>query len=424
MYFWVLLIASGTALFAGSSEQLALALRAQSDFERVEMAAAPRVADTVACIQSQAAAFPVAAPDDLSLLHFRKGYCTLIGATITRNAKEFSEAAAEFDKSIESWASRPNRGKVQPEPVPSGVRVLAAIARLSAGTDEAGLRRARIDISTAVSEPVCTTQLMPAAFCLQVTQAGRQWLGWIALKDDYVDDALRTYSQAGPSGWSAWAAGRRAFLDRNYKETAAQYRKAIDAWEQVRRQPAPSITDRLSPLPDLRSALTDLGGAYMLAGDAPDAIATLDRAVKENPANARAYYLRGRAKEAAGQEEQAMADYNLASRTAFASAKDLASGEAHFYRGILLFRRKDYARAEGEFASALNFDIPEALRKDAVAWRHLSAVADGSCSTSREFLERSLETASPYFPKNEARNLSASCMAAVGAGGSRALSVR
>ena len=32
-------------------------------------------------------------------------------------------------------------------------------------------------------------------------------------------------------------------------------------------------------------------------------------------------------------------------RAAFAASEDLVSGEAHLYRGILLFRRKDYGRA-------------------------------------------------------------------------------
>src|SRR5207302_10704757 len=109
--------------------------------------------------------------------------------------------------------------------------------------------------------------------------------------------------------------------------------------------------------------------------------------------------------------DMALIDYNLASRTAFANAKDLASGEAHLYRGILLYRRKDFARAEDEFASALNFEIPETLRADAQAWRHLAAVASGSCASAKEFLDRTLPGVSPYFPKNEARHLAVNCHA-------------
>ena len=106
------------------------------------------------------------------------------------------------------------------------------------------------------------------------------------------------------------------------------------------------------------------------------------------PSNPHALFLRARAKELAGRKDEALADYNLASRTAFAAAQDLASGEAHLYRGIVLYRRKDYARAEDEFASALNFEMTGALRPDARAWRHLAAVAGGSCGSARAVLER------------------------------------
>jgi hypothetical protein len=137
--------------------------------------------------------------------------------------------------------------------------------------------------------------------------------------------------------------------------------------------------------------------------------------VKADPSNARAIYLRGRARELAGQADAALADYNLASRTAFANATDLASGEAHLYRGILLLRRKDPARAEDEFSSALNFAIPAKMRADAEAWRHMAAVKSGSCTASRGLLEESLARVSPYFPKSEARAALAACSAATSA---------
>jgi hypothetical protein len=107
-----------------------------------------------------------------------------------------------------------------------------------------------------------------------------------------------------------------------------------------------------------------------------------------------------------------LADYNMASRTAFAAAQDLASGEAHLYRGIVLYRRKDFARAEEEFASALNFVMTDALLPDARAWRHLSAVAAGSCGPARQSLSDALNTVSPFFPRDEARSMAASCSTA------------
>jgi len=102
----------------------------------------------------------------------------------------------------------------------------------------------------------------------------------------------------------------------------------------------------------------------------------------------------------------------LASRTAFAAAPGKPSGEAHFYRGILLYRRADWPRAEDEFADALNFDIPAAMRSDASAWRNLAAVVGGSCGASRGSLERSLTTVSPDFPKDDARLALAACVTA------------
>jgi hypothetical protein len=68
----------------------------------------------------------------------------------------------------------------------------------------------------------------------------------------------------------------------------------------------------------------------------------------------------------------------------------------------------------------LNFAIPDNLRSDAAAWRHLAAVAGGSCAAEREYLESSLAAVSPYFPKQEARAAAASCASsgAPGAGNS------
>jgi Tfp pilus assembly protein PilF len=159
----------------------------------------------------------------------------------------------------------------------------------------------------------------------------------------------------------------------------------------------------------MSGAYTELGGAQLLAGNPSAAVGSLTLAVKESSSNARALYLRARAEEVAGRAEAADSDYSLASRTAFANARDLASGEAHLYRGILLYRRRQYPAAEDEFSSALNFDIAATLRADAAAWRRLAAVVSGSCGASRSALEQALPAASPYFPKDEARAALAAC---------------
>jgi tetratricopeptide (TPR) repeat protein len=207
-------------------------------------------------------------------------------------------------------------------------------------------------------------------------------------------------------------AGRKAFESGNFAATVVQYNLAIQVWKPLLQSPGTTFLKALAPRPDQASALTERGGAELLAQDTKSAIATLDEAIKADPSDARAIFLRGRARELGGQKEQALGDYNLASRTAFANAKDLVSGEAHLYRGIMLYSRRDFRRAEDEFSSALNFEIPAAIRSDAIAWRRLAAVAGGDCVSAREYLTPSLAAVSPYFPKEEARAMLASCSAA------------
>jgi len=237
------------------------------------------------------------------------------------------------------------------------------------------------------------------------------WKGWLALGAGNLDAAAMQFSTQSGSGWPAYVAGANAFHSRHYADAAASYRETLECWTRAQNEANPTLTLRLSPPQDIPKLLTELGGTQMLAGDPTGAVATLDRALQALP-NARGYFLRARAKEIAGQSEAALADYNLASRAAFADANDLASGEAHLYRGILFYRRKDYVKAEEEFTSALNFEIAPTLRPDASAWRHLSAVASGFCGASRQYLEKLLSSVSPYFPKAEAEALANGCPAA------------
>ena len=246
--------------------------------------------------------------------------------------------------------------------------------------------------------------------CERLAPAAKVWKGWIALNAGDPYTAATLFDAEPNSGWPDYAAGYLAFRGGRYAESAQRYRAALDAWTRAQESKALPLAERLDPPENIPELLSELGGAQIVAGDATGAIATLDRSLEGAP-NARAYYLRARAKELTGQAEAALADYNLASRVAFADAKDLKSGEAHLYRGILLYRRKDYKRAEEEFTSALNFEISTTLRPDASAWRHLAAVASGSCGASREYLERALGSVSPYFPKAEAQAAAAGCRA-------------
>src|SRR5664280_941574 len=180
---------------------------------------------------------------------------------------------------------------------------------------------------------------------------------------------------------------------------------AIDQWKHIWQGEGPTLLQALGPRPQYAPALADWGGARLLAGDLPGAILTLDASLQADSASPHALFLRARAKELAGRKDEALADYNLASRTAFAAALDLASGEAHLYRGIVLYRRQDFALAEEEFASALNFEMTGTLRPDARAWRQLAAVAGGSCGLARQSLNLALAAVSPFFPRDEARSL-------------------
>ena len=416
IYAGLLLLAGLSVLRAADEQQLALAQRAQTDFDRVEHAPGPALPDATRCEQSEAAWLTVAPPTDLAPVHFRKGYCELAAAVVTHRADDFLKAAGEFDDAMKAWpehAARAARNRPSPA-MPASLRLLAPIARMEAALaadaahpDASRLKQAAGDISAALDHPVCSAELEPVSACNSLLDTGRLWLGWMSLRDDDLDRAAREVSGLTQSGWPQWTAGKRAFHDRQYGEAAAQFRQAVEIWD--RPQDAASLTARLAPPPDRAQALTDWGGAQLLSGDPPAAIATLDTAVKVATNPARALFLRARAEEMAGRSEPALADYSLASRTALAHAEDLASGEAHLYRGILLYRRKDFAHAENEFASALNFEIPAGLRPDAIAWRHMAAVAEGACTASRATLEQSLADVSPYFPKNEARALASTC---------------
>jgi tetratricopeptide (TPR) repeat protein len=389
-----------SALFAADVRRLALFADAQTAFDRVDRTVSPQLADASACVQAQAATLAVALPAEQPELHFRKGYCELAVAAVTRAAFRFSDAASDLDL--------------------AGANMMAWIAR------QAG---------QAGGQPTWTTPDACPSSCRPFLPTASLWLGWLDLRRGDLEGAAQHFSALPESGWPALAAGRKAFQAGLYAEAAARYGQVLDLWTRDQRLSDPPLALRLAPPADVAQLLADLGGAQLLSGDPRTAVATLDRAVQTasslapsaapylpssaapapSPASspARTFFLRARAKELAGQAEPALADYNLASRAAFANAADLASGEAHLYRGILYYRRRDYARAEEEFASALNFEIAPALRPDASAWRHLSAVAQGFCGASREFLERSLPAVSPYFPKDEAREVAARCTAAV-----------
>ncbi len=410
-----------TALLAADDRQLVLALKAQSDFDRVELTAAPQARDTSACLQSQAALLPMAAPEEKPLILFRKGYCALIGGALANDASQFGDAVAAFDQATEAWQARaiPAKQQLSAPPIPSAVRVFSAVSRLEQNPAAGLSSQQEAQLMSAVDHPACESVLTAPASCQTSIQLGNFWLGWIALRRGDAYAAMRRFTESQAPGWLQWVQGQEAFRARDYAKAADDYQNAVETFRKAQRSAAAPLLQRLGPQPEIAAMLTELGAAQLLAHRVDAAIATLDAAVKADPFKPRTLYLRARAKQTAGQSEAALADYNLASRTAFAAAPGQSSGEAHLYQGILLYERKDWRRAEDEFASALNLDIAEPSKADAAAWRHLAAVASGSCGASRTSLERSLGAVSPDFPKDDARSVLAACATTPSAVGDR-----
>jgi len=406
---------------AWGTQWMELAARAEADYQRVALAVSPGLVEASACQQSQAALVSIAPPGQLPLIHYRKGYCTLVVAALGSQASPgnelqgWNDAASEFNQAIETWpAAHPVKRNQAVPPVPEILPVAEALARIhaagpdgSAGNGGSAMAAAEAALAAAEEHPSCGAGFTTLELCQAYADVGREWLGWIALRSGDPARAARDFSSPAAAGWSNWVEGLEAFRNARYRDAAARFGQAIADWDRDRANSG--WFRRLRPQPDWPASLTEWGGARLLAGDYAGAIAALDQAAAISRENARAFYLRALAHERSGHADDAFADYNLAARAAFASAGELASGEAHLYRGILLYRRKDYARAEAEFSSALNFDVAPGLRPDADAWRHLAAVAQGGCQSSCELLGRSLSSVSPFFPRQEAQAAAAAC---------------
>lgn len=391
MYLIVLLLAA-SALYA---EDLALEIRAQTDFDRIELSAAPRLSDALACVQSEAAVLPVTAPADLSLIHFRKGYCTLLDGILSGDPVEDLQAADEFEQAIQKW---PARSLV---PVSPALPVLAAIAAWKGGAPAA---------PRDFPADACPAALMPVSECRALLDIGRLWQGWSAAQQGRLADAARIFHEFPDSGWPAWMAGRQELAAHRYPEAAASLADAVRIWTAFEKNPPAALPALLKPAPDLAQALSQLGQAQLLAGQYAAALSSFDAALQRQPRDAWTIFLRGRAHDTQGQDQPAQADYELASRTAFAEVgAPYSSGQAHFYHGVRLFRRNDFARAEEAFASALNFGPGPDLKPDVMGWWRMAAVAGGGCHVSLGLLESSLATVSDFFPKPEAQDLIRNC---------------
>lgn len=400
----LLALTISAALHAADPQKLALTNAADADFSRVVSNSVPDLPSATKCVQSQAMVAAVAARDQVAEITFRKAYCQLAAATATLDATSFGKAADTVDDAIADAQAAAAKQKI-PETIPPAWRILASVARLNAGASAESEEKqldAAVSAATSLGNGCgADTQQL----CHRVQQLGSAWLGRIAMERGDLQAAARLFSAADAPEWAAWTAGRLAYNAQNFRQAAADYGRAIQMW---RARPA-SIDGRLSPKPDMSQMLSDWGGTQLASGDADAALVNLEAAIKLDSGNARAHYLRGIARQRMGRDDASTEDFDLASRAALARRDTAAAAEAHFYRGIVLYRRKEFVRAEEEFSSAMSADIKTEWRTDARAWRYLAAVAQGSCGASRENLSRAEASASPYFPKQQAASVMAAC---------------
>lgn len=401
MYAIILLLAASTP----RAEDLALALKAQKDFETVATAGAPRLSDALACVQSQAALLPVAPPQHVSLIHYRKGYCMLLAGIIRRDAATERAAAAEFNQALRTWLAAGHGG------TPPAFGALAAIAALKAGPEIGELPALEAELAQSTDVSGCSPAAIPVSECRPALEAGRFWRGWIAERQGRLSDAAHLFEEFPNSGWPEWVAGRQAMDARRYAEAATDLERATQTWA-MEEKATSGLAAMLRPAPEIRAALERLGEVQFVSGQHAAASATLDACLQREPRNAWAMFLRARAKHELGRESEAEADYERAARIALAGADArFSAGDAHFYRGVSLFQRHDYEGAEEEFATALSSEPAPQMKADAMAWWRMTAVAGGGCQASTGLLKASLAEASDFFPKDAARELVRGCRA-------------
>lgn len=392
-------------LRAADERTLALETAAQTSFRGVALRPLPGLAEATECAQAQSMAASVASPDKIATLLFQKGFCEIAAAAASDNRASFDEAAETFDTAIADAQASSTKQKI-----PTGVSpvwiALASLARIQSGASMESQEEALTRAVDAEPDPACQSDLAMTAVCRASQQLGNAWLGRIAVARGDLAAAERRFaassSEGGVPQWNRWVAGLQAFRRADYVRASAEEGAAIAAWRD--RKPS-TLVEALAPRPELSGALAEWGGSQIAAGDAQAALQTLDQAIKSDATNVTAYYLKAVAEEKLGRGD-ALSGYDAAARAALARSDTAA---AHFYRGIVFFRRKELQRAEGEFESSLNGSPNASWAADARAWRHLTAVVGGACGASRDYLDRALPSVSPFFPKQEARKAMAQC---------------
>ena len=232
-------------------------------------------------------------------------------------------------------------------------------------------------------------------------ETGRQWLGWIALRDGALDDAARVLSGVRRFRLEPVGAGPPQFRGGlATRDAVTSYTRAIEMWG--------SASGRSPPSPRTRSASQHAGRRSPISA-APNcwpatcaaAIRTLDIVHQGRPSHAHAHSSCGRAPSELSRPERRGA-CRLQPRQPDRLRRRAGSGQR---RGPSLPRHpalspEGFRARRGRILQRAEFrESRRRCRQDAAAWRHLSAVAGGSCASAREFLEGSLARVSPFFPK-------------------------
>ena len=398
------LLVAGTAAL-GQNRPSPLVSKASLDFDKVDATPIPAVADTMRCVQSNAAAIPVVRPEERYLLHYRKGYCELFGEVLIGNSEGFQAAVADFNETIANW---PKKMLVSP---PAGLRALIAIARMEQGRAVDSYQDVVKDLTSIAADPNCSaTPVMSTSFCTALLETVRTWLGWLAYRKSEFAQATQLLQASEGSPWNLFISGRVAQDQKRLTEAVGLYQKALSVWSSAQKSPNPDVVTLLGPKLDTSAIYYQLGLMDYSNQRFESAIARFDAVLKESPRNSYTIFLRARSKESLRQYGPALEDYSLAIQTARANNDSSWNiGHAHYSRGLLLYRAKDFARAEAEFASALGSRLTEAPQSDVTAWRAMAAVAGGGCKTPPDALESAVKTASDQFPKAEADALVLDC---------------
>jgi len=378
------------------------AQRAKAAFDKVDSARLPALQDTMQCMQAHAALLPLVRPEERYLVHYRRGYCALFGAAVSRDANDYQEAAREFTLAWERWPARV-------QPVSSGLLALVGIARMGTAAGQIPAEAVKV-LETAVQQGDCSNEaLMQSSFCRELVDVARLWLGWVAYRSERTADAARLLGPVPGSTWNLWLAGRQAWAERRWRDGIALMEKAAENWRAAAESPAPSTLQLLGPKPDLARVYYEIGVARYRLEDYSGAVSSLNAALEMDPTNSYALFLRARAKDLQGQPD-AVTDYARAAETADRTRdSSWAVGQAHYYRGLLLYRGKQFREAESAFRAAPKAGLGEIARAQVSAWQNLAAVAGGNCANAAELLEVSGQLAEGGFPVAEAQAVALGC---------------